>query len=412
MRFRFLHAADLHLDTPFSRLTDVPEQVATQLRDASLAAFEHLIDVAIDEKVAFVVFAGDIYDGTERGVRAQLAFRAGLGRLDEAGIATFVAYGNHDPIGEGWSAIGTFPDSVTIFGSDDVTSVPVQIEGRTVATVSGISYETAHTSENLALRFPKPSGKGFHVAVLHANVGGQSDHQPYSPCSLDDLRGAAYNYWALGHIHRRQTLIDDAPLVVYPGSLQGRSSKPSERGAKGAVLVDVDGTSATTRFVPLDVIRFEHVDIDIEGLSLDGLEQAAVDAAGDVLANADGRSVMIRASIHGRGRLHDELAPLDRRTELLARLRDLSRLASPFLWWDELMWSTQPEIDIAERTAGDDFVADLLREVEAGGARPEWVPELGVEYRNWLGERIPNADDPELWDEAVNTALVALLDDA
>lgn len=412
MRFRFLHAADLHLDTPFTRLTGVPDRIARELRDASLRAFDALIDTAISEHVAFVVLAGDIYDGADRGVRAQLAFRDGLVRLADANIKTFVVYGNHDPINEGWSAIGEFPPEVTIFGADEVGRVEVRIDDTLVATVSGISYATREETENLALRFPPVVGKGFHVAVLHANVGGQSDFKPYSPCSLDDLRAGGYGYWALGHIHRRGELGDGHPLVVYPGNLQGRSPKPSEQGPKGAVIVDVDGTVATTRFVALDAVRFDHVEVTIDEKSLDDLEQALVDAAETCRAAADGRSIVLRGHITGHGDLHDDLAPTERRAELLERLRDLARNSEPFIWWDDLRWRTQPVIDVAERASGDDFIGDLLREVEQGGARAEWVPGIGVEYRNWLGDRAPAADDPELFDEAVTTALVALLEDS
>lgn len=412
MRFRFLHAADLHLDTPFSRLTDVPERVARSLRDASLQAFESLVDTAIAEDVAFVVLAGDIYDGAERGVRAQLAFRAGLARLADAGIASFITYGNHDPIDEGWSAIGSFPDEVTVFGSEDVGRVEVRVDDVHVATVSGISYATARQTDNLAMRFPPARGDAFEVAVLHANVGGQPDYAPYSPCSLDDLRAGGYDYWALGHIHRRSELGDGQPLVVYPGNLQGRSPKPSEQGPKGAVIVDVDGRRATTRFVALDVVRFDRVEVTIDDRDLDDLEQALVDAARERREAAEQRPLVLRAHIGGHGDLHDELAPADRRADLLARLRDLARNDEPFIWWDDLRWRTAPAIDIAERASGDDFIGDLLREVDQHGPRAEWVPGVGVEYRNWLGDRLAAADDPELFDEAVTTALVTLLEDA
>lgn len=410
MRFRFLHAADLHLDTPFTRLTGVSERVAQALRDASLHAFENLIDTALAEEVAFVVLAGDIYDGSERGVRAQLTFRDGLARLADAGIPTFVAYGNHDPLDEGWSAIGSFPSGVTVFGSGEVETHPVHIDDTLVATVSGISYARSAESDNLALRFPPVKGKGFHVAVLHANVGGVGDHESYSPCSLDDLRAGGYDYWALGHIHRRAELGDGKPLVVYPGNLQGRSPKPSELGPKGAVVVDVDGKRATSRFVALDAVRFDRVEVAIDGLWLDDLEGALIDAAADAVERAEGRPVILRADIVGRGDLHDQLAPQARRVELLERLRDLSRNADPFVWWDALRWRTHPGIDVAERAAGDDFIGDLLREVEQSGPNAGWVPGLGVEYRGWLGERVPAPDDPELFDEAVTSALVALLE--
>ncbi len=411
MRFRFLHAADLHLDTPFTRLTGLSERIADHLRDASLRAFDRLVDTAIAEDVAFVVFAGDIYDGPERGVRAQLAFRDGCARLADAGIVTFVAYGNHDPLDEGWSAIAEFPDGVHIFGSDTVETHEVTVDGILAATVSGISYAVADTTDNLSTRFGEPSGRGFHVAVLHANVGGHADYAAYSPCTLDDLRSRGYDYWALGHIHKRSELGDGHPLVVYPGNLQGRSPKPSERGPKGAVIVEVDDNVATTRFVALDSVRFDHVEVDIDGLSLDGLETALVDASAQARTVAGDRPVIRRGLITGRGELHDEMAGAERREELLYRLRDLARHSEPFLWWDDLTWRTGPEIDVTERAGGDDFVGDLLRQASTSGPRAAWVPGLGVEYRTWLGDRVPTADDPELFDEAVTTALVALLEE-
>lgn len=410
MRFRFLHAADLHLDTPFTRLTGVPDRVAKTIRDASLRAFDALIHTAIAEKVAFVVLAGDIYDGSERGVRAQLAFRDGLAKLSDAGISTFVVYGNHDPIDEGWSAIGSFPDRVTVFGSESVERVEVLIDDVPVATVTGISYARSAETDNLVARFPEAKGKGFHVGVVHANVGGDGEYAPYSPCSMDDLRAGGYDYWALGHIHRRAELGDGHPLIVYPGNLQGRSPKPSEQGPKGAVIVDVDGKNATTRFVPLDIVRFDHVEVSIEDKWLDDLEQALVDASAAAVETAGGRPVVLRATLVGHGHLHDDLAPADRRVELLERLRDLARNDDPFVWWDALTWRTHPAIDIAERASGDDFIGDLLREVEGTGPLSDWVPGLGVEYRNWVGDRLPAPEDPELFDEAVTTALVALLE--
>lgn len=412
MQFRFLHAADLHLDTPFTRLTGMPGNVAQRLRDASLEAFERLVDTAIAEDVAFVVFAGDIYDGADRGVRAQLAFRAGCARLADAGIRTFVAYGNHDPLEEGWSAIEAFPDEVTIFGADGVTRVEVSVDGTVVATVSGISYAKADTTENLSLRFDEPVGRGFHVAVLHANVGTQSGHAAYSPCSLEDLRGRGYDYWALGHIHKRSELGDGHPLVVYPGNLQGRSPKPSEHGPKGAVVVEVDGKRATTRFVALDVVRFDHVEVTIDGLGLDGLEQALVDAAATVRTGAEGRPVILRGTVTGHGDLHDELASSDRREELLVRLRDLASNTEPFIWWDDLTWRTHPAVDVTERAGGDDFIGDLLRGASEEGPSQGWVPALGVEYRTWLGDRVPDPVDPELFGEAVTTALAVLLEES
>src|ERR1019366_6329576 len=139
--FSFVHAADLHLDTPFKGIGSTAPLVAEQLREASLAAFDSLVDLCLERRVAFLVVAGDIYDGPERGLRAQMRFRDGLARLSTAGISSFVVHGNHDPVETGWSALGgPWPERVTVFGTGTVKAVPIEVDGNPLATVQGISF--------------------------------------------------------------------------------------------------------------------------------------------------------------------------------------------------------------------------------------------------------------------------------
>src|SRR5690554_2805323 len=201
--FRFLHAADLHLDTPFGGIARVSEALRGRLMDASLAALDGLVDAALAHSVDFVVLAGDLYDGADRGIRAQLRVLGAFEKLSAAKIPVFIVHGNHDPVLEGWSAIRAWPEGVHVFGVDEVEVHRLEIRGQ-VVTVSGISYGRRDVTENLALRFERPAvsgmDDGFHVAVLHANVGSAADHAAYSPCVLEDLVGRGYDYWALGHI--------------------------------------------------------------------------------------------------------------------------------------------------------------------------------------------------------------------
>ncbi len=132
--FRFIHAADLHLDTPFSGIGRGAANVRDHLRDDSLEAFDNLIQAAIDHDAAFLLLAGDLYDGAERGVRAQMRFLRGVERLAERGTRVFVVHGNHDPL-DGWSAIRETPDSLTIFGSQEVESHAVERDGERLAFV-------------------------------------------------------------------------------------------------------------------------------------------------------------------------------------------------------------------------------------------------------------------------------------
>src|SRR5438270_2398302 len=154
LKFRFVHAADLHLDTPFASIGRVAPEIADRLRDASLEAFDALVRMAIEREAAFAVFAGDIYDSADRGVRAQLRFIRGVERLGERGIPVFVAHGNHDPL-DGWSAIRRPPDNLTVFGAETVEAYPVMQGGDVLAQVYGISYGRRDVTENLALRFQR-----------------------------------------------------------------------------------------------------------------------------------------------------------------------------------------------------------------------------------------------------------------
>lgn len=415
MSYRFLHAADLHLDTPFSGLSATAPEVAAALRDASLAAFDQLVRLAIARDVAFVIISGDVYDGAERGVRAQLELHRGLRELSERGIRTFVVAGNHDPVDEGWSAIREWPELVTIFPADEPASVVVERDGTPLATVHGISYGTRDVTDNLAERIRPDDGPGPHVAVLHANVGGNPDHDPYSPCTIDELVASGIDYWALGHVHTREILHRD-PWIVYPGNLQARSPRASERGPKGAYVVEVDdaGAIAEPEFVALDRIRFDRIEHSIDGVSdLATLRDRLIDLGHRRLAEADRRSVLLRVELVGRGPIHGDLYRPGALAELLDTLRGESLSEAPFLWWDRIDVSTRPVKDLDELLGRNDFVADLVEEasvlLDDDVTRAErvqtWDDELPSDLAHLLGEALPNPDDPERWRAAEELAV-------
>jgi predicted phosphodiesterase len=373
------------------------------LRDASLTAFDQLVAAAIAHDVQFVVIAGDVYDGVERGVRAQLRFRSGLERLGEAGIRTFVVHGNHDPIDDGWGVAGRFHPLVHVFGSQHVESVSFDACGEPV-TVHGISYDRPHVTENLALRFGRPGGPGFHLGVLHANVGGNTGHGDYSPCSVPDLAAAGMHYWALGHVHARRTLARD-PWVVYPGNLQARRASGTEEGPKGALVVEVDGTRVSEPvFVALDAVRFAAVEVAIDGLDLASLVDQLVDGASLAAQEAHGRDLLATAVVSGRGPLHHELAVPGAAEDLLAHLRDAG---GPVLWWTDLRLRTRRELDGPEGDAGD-FLADMRREAaalaDAGADDPRWDWATDGLTADLLRIGAGRDELPELWDEALALA--------
>lgn len=361
MRYTFVHAADLHLDTPFHGIGQVSPRIGDALRDASLDAFDALIALTIRVEARFLLLAGDLYDGINRGIRAQQRFLRGLERLSARGIQTFIVHGNHDPL-SGWSAIKHWPEGVHVFGSEAVESHPLRHDGETYATVHGISYGQAAVKENLSLRFRRGSEPGLQIGLLHANIGQNGDHAPYSPASLDDLKQAGMDYWALGHIHRRQVL-SRAPWVVYPGNLQGRSPKSSEMGPKGALVVTVDGDRIQEpRFEPLDRIRFVSLEVDLSALvDVSSLQRALMEAAENLQAEHDGRHLILRATLMGRSALYSELRHPGRLDELLDVLRQEGDRPGAFLWWEDLRNDAAPNLEREKLLLQGSFTSELLR---------------------------------------------------
>ncbi len=400
MSFCFVHAADLHLDTPFKGLAAADGRIAECLRDASLDSFDALVELALARRAAFVLLAGDIYDGENRGVRAQLRFLKGLERLSAAEISVFIVHGNHDPI-TGWTAIRQWPPGVKVFGHSDVECCPVEVSGHTLAHIYGISYGRRDVTENLALRFRRRQGEGLHIGLLHCNVGSNSEHDNYSPCQMEDLARAGMNYWALGHLHRRPAAHPRDPWVVYPGNLQGRSPKPSECGPKGAVVVEADPTGVrNVEFVPLDKARYVQTELQIVGISdLAGLQQALEQRAEELKEENGDRLLLVRTILTGGGEVHSDLTP-DRLEELLAELRRSYADARPMLYWESIANQTNPDLNLAAIRDRGDFLAEVLRCSETLGAQEEPLRQFCDQHLADMSPRLVRLrDELELLDD-------------
>jgi DNA repair protein SbcD/Mre11 len=386
-KFRFLHAADLHLDAPFATLARAAPEIAGRLRDASLEAFDALVKVAIEREAAFVIFAGDIYDSSDRGVRAQLRFLRGVERLGEKGILVFVAHGNHDPT-DGWSAIRRTPDNLVVFGSEAVEAHTFGLKNEPWAHLYGISYPRRDVMENLALRFERGTAPGLHIGILHCNVGNQPDHAAYSPCTINELTAAGMDYWALGHVHQYQRLLEGRPWVVYPGSLQ--AVKSSEVGPRGAVMVEVSGESVVhVEFLPLDRVRFARVVIDVASeTDLASLQKTILRLAPSASVNQ-----VLTVTLAGRGALHADLRRPRTLADLLRETRDELGIGSPFIWLDRIVDETRPELDRSAIARRGDFSADLVRLVDSLRANPA---ELAHSLQTlWKAAAQFEPDEPE-----------------
>ncbi len=312
----FIHASDLHLDAPLGKLGRLGEEVRQRLAAEAGEAWSSLVDLTITEGASFLVLAGDIFHKGVGNAAVQRNFHDGLRRLETEGIEVLMCHGNHDPLTADFKRIGPLPGNVKVFrtGSPEIFEVPLRSGG--AVSVSGLSFGQEHETDNLAKKFRqlRPAHRP-HVAVLHANLGGDKAHDPYAPCEIRHLVAAPVDYWALGHIHLRK--LHDLGLnryAAYCGNLQGRHSK--ECDPKGAYVVPVeDEQIREPRFVACDRVRFVHDDIqvepedDIEAI-IDRIDVAAQYAAAD----AERRPVVWSLILKGRHRdppaIRELLGPL------------------------------------------------------------------------------------------------------
>jgi exonuclease SbcD len=300
--FTFLHAADLHLGSPFQGLSLKDEDLARRFASASREAFRELVDKALAEKVAFMVIAGDVYDGEWKDNSIGLFFAREVSRLRRAGIEVFLVKGNHDAESVVTKSI-TLPEGVHEFQSRKAESI--RIDALEVA-LHGRSFPDRSVTENYALTYPQAIPGWFNIGLLHTSCTGRPPHATYAPCTPEELATRGYQYWALGHVHEHEVLSRD-PYIVYPGNIQGRSIR--ETGAKGAVLVDVeDGAVSGLRRLIVDKARWARVAIDLADVAeaeaaLRRIEDGLSEAAG----MAEGKLLVVRVELAGTTPLHRRL---------------------------------------------------------------------------------------------------------
>ncbi|MFQ5481562.1 MAG: exonuclease SbcCD subunit D [Nitrospinaceae bacterium] len=411
--FRFIHCSDLHIDSPFKGLGEVHPQLASRLREAAAAAWRNIVDLALREQVDAVLVAGDIFDSADHSLRAQFKFRDGLNRLAAAGIPAFIACGNHDPL-DSWTRSLNLPAGVTLFPGDRVETAAVKRDGQTLARVHGISFPRREVRDNLTPHFQRrsvPAGgaSGFEVGVLHANVGGDPDHDSYAPCTVEDLAGLGFDYWALGHVHAHRVLRPSRPAVVYCGNSQGRHFR--ETGARGCCLVTLrEGADPEIRFMVTDAARFFEAAVD---LSAAGTVDAALDRMGervDALAGEAGdRPLAVRLTLTGRTCLHKELQGnrvLEYLTEQVETRFEEDRMRV------ELTDATRGFHDLDQLRSGQDFIADLIALYDQALQEldPSLKAVLDPVFDSWQGGGWVDPPDPAEWRELLSRARDRTLD--
>lgn len=286
---KFLHVADLHLDSPLRTQAARDSAMGEGLRAASRQVLKRLVDAALAEDVDAVLFAGDTFDNGVADVASRAALATELSRLARGGIPAVLIQGNHDALLD-LDRYGPVSDALTVLTPD----APTFRVGE--ASIHGMGFTATHMAESLLPRYPRPDPGRWNIGLMHTSLDGAPGHDPYAPCALADLVGHGFDYWALGHIHKRAVHDADGTLVVMPGIPQGRSIRETEGGS--ATLVEIDLQGVRAREVPLELLRFARMPVGFSGVMDQAGRDARLRAALEGLADGE---IMIAARLEASG---------------------------------------------------------------------------------------------------------------
>ena len=355
---RFIHASDLHIDSPLRGLDRYEGAPVARLRTATRAALERLVDMAIAERVDFVLLAGDIYDRDWQAFQTGLFFRETMVRLGRADIRVFIVQGNHDAQGVITRQL-ILPSNVTVFSSR--TAQTFRIDELSVA-IHGRSFPDRAVEEDLVPSYPPPVPDFFNIGMLHTSLNGRIGHDTYAPTDLTTLTAKGYDYWALGHVHARE-VVSEAPRVVFPGNLQGRNA--NETGAKGCELVTVEAGRIDAEFVALDVARWNQVVVPLDGLDrLEALADTFRGALEPVLVGAADRLHAVRVTLTGSTALHRMEAnqPGTLAAAVQAAAQDVGDAE---VWIEQVRLELTTPMDRTQAAQRQDAVGELIRLVDS-----------------------------------------------
>jgi len=386
---KFIHAADIHLDSPLHGLERYEGAPVDGIRSATRRAFNNLIELAIDEEVAFVLLVGDLYDGDWKDYNTGLYFVERMGRLREAGIRVFIVAGNHDAASQITKHL-RLPDNVTLFSTKNPEQVVLEDLN---VVVYGQGFATRAVTDDLS--YPQGDPQLLNIGLLHTCLDGKPGHEPYAPCTVEGLLSKGYQYWALGHVHKREEVNQD-PWIVFPGNIQGRHIR--EVGPKGCTFVTVEsGEIIGVEHRDLDVMRWSLCELDVSASeTVDEIYEQVREGLQSASDTAEGRPVAVRLVLQGACSAHSVLHADQERW--IQEYRALATgLGGAGVWLEKVSIKTTPSVSADEVLARDDALGGLLRAVRDMELDASALDELADEVstlRQKLPAELLGGDDP------------------
>ncbi len=406
MAIKFIATADTHLDSPMRGLERYEGAPVEEIRGATRKAFINLVDFAINEQVAFMLIAGDLYDGDLKDYQTALFLARQMQRLNRAEIRVFIASGNHDA-----ASIITkklqMPENVRFFSTKKPETFP--LDDLRIA-VHGQGYANQAVGDNLAANYPDAIDGYFNIGVLHTALTGREGHEPYAPCIVDDLKSRHYDFWSLGHVHTRE-VISENPWIIFPGNLQGRNIR--ETGPKGATLVTIeDMVVESVQHHDFDTLRWDHIEIDVSeakyGHEVVNMIRKNLETKID---SVDEKIFAIRLIIKGRTEAHADLVL--NQDLYRNQIRAVSFEIGDNIWLEKIIFKTKTVIDLDSLMGHDDPIAGLLNSIQAmrtaGAIDEKMLNEEFADLRSKLPPEYKKMQDALDFDNP--KTLVGLLDE-
>ncbi|MEM9411125.1 MAG: DNA repair exonuclease [Planctomycetota bacterium] len=321
--FKFVHASDFHLDQPIRGLAELPVHLKSVLANAPYESARRVFDLAIAERVDFVILSGDLFDISSSGSRPVAFLLSQFERLAEKGIEVYWCSGSVDSI-DRWPASIEMPENVKTFSTSVLEDITHRRDGVSVANIYGLAFDA---NRNSASEFMTDSEDVFSIAVAHGEF--DTNTMPF-----DEIR-----YWALGGRHKSSKLEKPGSIVSYPGTTQGRT--PRETGSFGCNMcrVDVNG-KLRIHSIETDSVRWLPQKISIhESVGDTDLKNVLSERALKIITDLGEKTALIHWNLSPSGDFNPKLRHRDYVAQLLDWLRD------EFGRGEHGIWSTDLTID-------------------------------------------------------------------
>ncbi len=365
--FKFIHAADIHLDSPLRGLPTYEGAPVDEIREATRRALQNLVHVALDEEVDFLLIAGDVYDGDWKDHNTGLYFTKQMARLKAANIPVFLIAGNHDAQSVMTKRL-QLPDNVHVFPTKKADTVHLESLG---VAIHGQGFATKAVTKDLTASYPAALPEAYNIGLLHTSLTGYEGHDTYAPCTIPGLVHLDYDYWALGHIHQQECLRDHAPAIWYSGNIQGRHIR--ETGPKGCLVVEVDDREDhQVRFEALDVVRWLELTVSVDECpDLATCVERFATGLATAMEGAEDRTLAVRVVYTGATAAHERL--LADTVQLHNEIRNMANIhGGDQVYIEKVKVRTRPEQDRTARSDDsgplamlDTVVGDLSQDAEA-----------------------------------------------